>query len=345
MKKGEILKYPLDGVTIKILEEVTQTKGGLTTISKIAYEEQICIFKSVSKKCLNSEDGVKHMYNEKQALTELQHPNITKLIKTCKDQNDLCFILELMEGTPIHKLLQTSGKLTKNFTRLIIYQVVRLLQYLHGNGWVYRDLKASNLIIDSDGIVKLVDLGFAKKIGQEKTYSVLGTCHAMPIEIMDPDGYGFSVDFWSLGILAYELIFGQPPCGYLESFDQIKEKYGNGIDLSVITTQNDQDLRDFLGMMLEVDCDKRVSDWEVVLQHEFLGEIYQLFNNLCDKSFKEELVMLNSLSKHYDLNQYEEDIDMLSLRKETDNFDQLEFDQLIKKEKQNQKFDPFSIFG
>lgn len=64
------------------------------------------------------------------------------------------------------------------------------------------------MLIDETGVVKLVDFGLSKKIGSNKTKSLCGTAHSLPPEIFDPQGYGFSLDYFSLGILIFELLTG-----------------------------------------------------------------------------------------------------------------------------------------
>ncbi|KAI1897232.1 hypothetical protein AGOR_G00081150 [Albula goreensis] len=90
--------------------------------------------------------------------------------------------------------------------------VVEAYAYLHKKGILYRDLKPENLMLDRRGYVKLVDFGFAKELVRgDKTYSFLGTPEYMPPEIIQNQGHDFSADFWSLGILVYELLVGSPP--------------------------------------------------------------------------------------------------------------------------------------
>uniref|UniRef100_H9H1Y3 Protein kinase domain-containing protein n=1 Tax=Meleagris gallopavo TaxID=9103 RepID=H9H1Y3_MELGA len=90
--------------------------------------------------------------------------------------------------------------------------VVEGLEYLHGHGIVYRDLKPENLMLDQLGYVKLVDFGFAKELERgEKTFSFCGTPEYLAPEMLCHEGHDFAVDFWMLGILVFEMLVGRPP--------------------------------------------------------------------------------------------------------------------------------------
>ncbi|TNM94946.1 hypothetical protein fugu_017705 [Takifugu bimaculatus] len=90
--------------------------------------------------------------------------------------------------------------------------VVEAFAYLHKKSIMYRDLKPENLMLDVKGYIKLVDFGFAKEMVRgEKTYSFVGTPEYMAPEIIKNQGHDFAVDFWSLGILIFELLAGSPP--------------------------------------------------------------------------------------------------------------------------------------
>ena len=75
-------------------------------------------------------------------------------------------IMTLMEGAPLHRILQMNGKFEEKVVQLIIRQLIELIGYLHNLGVLYRDLKASNLLLDKNGALKLIDFGLAKKIDQ-----------------------------------------------------------------------------------------------------------------------------------------------------------------------------------
>ena len=89
-------------------------------------------------------------------------------------------ILEPVYGLPLHKLLQMVGNFNAEFAFLIIVQVGLILKEVHANGYLYRDIKASNFMINQKGKVTMIDLGHAKKIDQHRAFTICGTTHSMP---------------------------------------------------------------------------------------------------------------------------------------------------------------------
>ncbi|CAB1338091.1 unnamed protein product [Coregonus sp. 'balchen'] len=124
----------------------------------------------------------------------------------------LYMLMEACLGGELWTILRDRGSFEDSTTRFYTACVVEAFAYLHSKGIIYRDLKPENLILDHRGYAKLVDFGFAKKIGfGKKTWTFCGTPEYVAPEIILNKGHDISADYWSLGILMYELLTGSPP--------------------------------------------------------------------------------------------------------------------------------------
>ncbi|XP_003961186.1 cGMP-dependent protein kinase 1-like isoform X1 [Takifugu rubripes] len=153
-----------------------------------------------------------HIRSEKQIMSEAHCDFIVRLYRTFKDRKYLYMLLEACLGGELWTLLRDRGSFDDTTTRFYTGCVVEAFAYLHAKGIIYRDLKPENLLLDSHGYAKLVDFGFAKKIGLcKKTWTFCGTPEYVAPEIILNKGHDVSADYWSLGILMYELLTGSPP--------------------------------------------------------------------------------------------------------------------------------------
>lgn len=168
--------------------------------------------KQLKKKHIVETRQQDHIMSEKRIMYESQCPFIVRLYKTFKDKKYLYMLLEVCLGGELWTILRDRGSFDDNTTRFYIGCVIEAFSYLHSKGIVYRDLKPENLLLDERGYCKLVDFGFAKKIGfGRKTWTFCGTPEYVAPEIILNKGHDFASDYWSLGILMYELLTGSPP--------------------------------------------------------------------------------------------------------------------------------------
>jgi len=168
--------------------------------------------KQLKKKHIVETRQQDHIMSEKRIMSEAHSPFIVRLHKTFKDRKYLYMLLEVCLGGELWTILRDRGSFDDNTTRFYVACVIEAFGYLHSKGIVYRDLKPENLLLDETGYCKLVDFGFAKKIGfGRKTWTFCGTPEYVAPEIILNKGHDFAADYWSLGILMYELLTGSPP--------------------------------------------------------------------------------------------------------------------------------------
>ncbi|XP_010781524.1 cGMP-dependent protein kinase 1-like [Notothenia coriiceps] len=153
-----------------------------------------------------------HIRSEKLIMQEAHSDFIVRLYRTFKDSKYLYMLMEACLGGELWTILRDRGSFEDSTTRFYTGCVVEAFAYLHSKGIIYRDLKPENLILDHRGYAKLVDFGFAKKIGfGKKTWTFCGTPEYVAPEIILNKGHDISADYWSLGILMFELLTGSPP--------------------------------------------------------------------------------------------------------------------------------------
>jgi cGMP-dependent protein kinase len=161
----------------------------------------------------------RHVVNEKKVLEVLNFPFIMKLFKTFKDDKALYFLTSFIRGMEMFDMIRQVDLLDNEETRFYIGTLLLTLEYLHGLGIVYRDLKPENMIVDELGYLNLIDFGTAKKLKdcRNRTQTIIGTPHYMAPETLQGKGYSYPVDLWSLGIIMYEFMCGSVPFGEEET--------------------------------------------------------------------------------------------------------------------------------
>ncbi|CAJ1327340.1 unnamed protein product [Effrenium voratum] len=153
---------------------------------------------------------VEHVKAEKQIMSMIEHPFIVNLLGAFQDDKRLFMMLEYVNGGELFSYLRREGRLPNDHVRFYSGEIVLVFGYLHNLHIIYRDLKPENVLLDSDGHVKLTDFGFAKVV-EERTWTLCGTPEYLAPEVIQSKGHGKGVDWWALGILLFEMLAGYPP--------------------------------------------------------------------------------------------------------------------------------------
>ena len=153
---------------------------------------------------------VDHVISEFSILRMCNHPFIVNLTGWTQDDRYLYISLEYIAGGELFTYLRNIGRLDNNHSRLFASQITLMFEYLHSMNVIYRDLKPENLLINPDGYLKLTDFGFAKVV-EGRTYTLCGTPEYLAPEILLNKGHGKPVDWWTLGIIIYEMLAGIDP--------------------------------------------------------------------------------------------------------------------------------------
>ncbi|OJJ47118.1 hypothetical protein ASPZODRAFT_65567 [Penicilliopsis zonata CBS 506.65] len=153
---------------------------------------------------------IEHTNDERRMLNRVRHPFLITLWGTFQDARNLYMVMDFVEGGELFSLLRKSQRFPNPVAKFYAAEVTLALEYLHGHQIIYRDLKPENLLLDRHGHLKITDFGFAKEV-PDITWTLCGTPDYLAPEVVSSKGYNKSVDWWSLGILIFEMLCGFTP--------------------------------------------------------------------------------------------------------------------------------------
>ncbi|KAI5077651.1 hypothetical protein GOP47_0007475 [Adiantum capillus-veneris] len=196
----------------KLLRVVGQGAFGKVFQVQQIETEDIFAMKVMRKDTIMEKNHGEYMKAERDILTKIVHPFIVQLRYSFQTKSKLYLILDFINGGHLFFQLYRQGTFSEELARVYTAEIVSAVTHLHKNGIIHRDLKPENILLDAEGHVKLTDFGLAKEIDESKpANSLCGTVEYMAPEIVLAKGHGKAADWWSVGILLFEMLTGQPP--------------------------------------------------------------------------------------------------------------------------------------
>jgi serine/threonine protein kinase len=167
--------------------------------------------KEMSKARILSKKSVNSVINERKLLSYLKHIFIVNMQYAFQDRENLYLVMDLMPGGDLRYHLSRKNKFNEDQTKFFVACILIGLEFLHINGVVHRDIKPENLVFDKKGYLTITDFGIARIWKPENAKDTSGTPGYMAPEVMCRQNHGVAVDYFALGVIIYEIMFGVRP--------------------------------------------------------------------------------------------------------------------------------------
>lgn len=189
-------------------------KGAFGKVRVVQHKQtrELYALKYINKsKCVRMK-AVLNIVQERKLLEEIDHPFVVNMRYAFQDDENCFFVLDLMLGGDLRFHLERLGSLSEEAVRFYIAELSSAIAFLHEKKIIHRDLKPDNILLDEKGHAHITDFNIAVHYSDRRLLTgVAGSMAYMAPEVLTKKGYTYTIDWWSLGVCAYELIFGRRP--------------------------------------------------------------------------------------------------------------------------------------
>jgi len=283
-------------------------RGSFGKVCLVQYKptKEYYAMKSLKKDVLLDQDQVESTILEKKILQSLDHPFLVGMVFCFQTEERIYFIMPFVRGGELFQHLRTEKFFKEDKARFYAASIGMALDYLHNHGIIYRDIKPENILIGEDGYLKLIDFGMAKMVqGNEKATSFCGTPEYLAPEIITGEGHNRAADWWSYGILLFEMLCGIPPF-YCENTERMYDLITNAELRFPKRVPVSDNAKDLIKKLLIKRQDKRLGNskgFEEIKSHPFFQgfDFDALFNK------KMEAPFIPKLSGKLDVGNFDEE--------------------------------------
>jgi len=206
-----------------LIKVIGQGAFGVVFLVRPAYSKDNSLYamKVLNKSEIRRKGQIEHTKSEQKILEKVKHPFIIRLHSAFQSPDKLYMVMEFCEGGELYRYLKHVHRLPELSMKFYSLELILVLEFLHSNRIIFRDLKPENILLKADGHIKVADFGLAKKFPDSmppedmRASTFCGTPEYLAPEMLMNKlfqiQYGSSVDWWTLGVVCFELVVGRPP--------------------------------------------------------------------------------------------------------------------------------------
>ena len=261
-----------------IISVIGRGSNGKVMLVRKKDTQQLYALKTIRKDKLGDTKKLNMVIRERSVLVQMRHPFIVELKFAFQTLSKFYLGMDFIPGGELFYHMDRRGRFQLPEVRMFIAEIALAFDYLHSQNIIYRDLKPENVMLDEQGYVKLTDFGLAKILTAEHRVAstICGTVEYMAPEVVSRKPYSFAVDWWALGVLAFEVSFCRAPFSG-DNMQKVFQKIVN--DEPHFSKGTDPDLKEVILALMQKDPERRAKlkdlkqmklftdlDWDALLE-------------------------------------------------------------------------------